>query len=139
MVWDTTLSGIKRPYVLGESESCSVTSDSLQPHGLYRPWNSPGQNTGVGRLSLLQGIFPTQVSHIASRFFTSWAPRKAQELLEWVAYTLSSRSSLPRNPTGISCIVGGFFTKWTMREALMCLIFFFIWWFVCSCFDTTLF
>ena len=24
------------------------------------PWNSPGQNTGVGNLSLLQGIFPTQ-------------------------------------------------------------------------------
>ena len=35
-------------------------SDSLQPHGLYSPWNSPGQNTGVGRLSLLQGIFPIQ-------------------------------------------------------------------------------
>ena len=35
-------------------------SDSLRPHGLYSPWNSPGQNTGVGRLSLLQGIFPTQ-------------------------------------------------------------------------------
>ena len=75
----------------------------------------------------------------ASRFFTSWATRKAQELLEWVAYTLSSRSSQPRNPTGISCIVGGFFTKWTMREALICLMFFSIWWFVCSCFDTTLF
>ena len=30
------------------------------PHGLYSPWNSPGQNTGVGSLSLLQGIFPTQ-------------------------------------------------------------------------------
>ena len=43
-----------------ESESCSVMSDSLQPHGLYSPWNSPGQNTGVGCLSLLQGIFPTQ-------------------------------------------------------------------------------
>ena len=28
-------------------------------HGLYSPWNSPGQNTGVGRPSLLQGIFPT--------------------------------------------------------------------------------
>ena len=26
----------------------------------YSPWNSPGQNTGVGSLSLLQGIFPTQ-------------------------------------------------------------------------------
>ena len=29
------------------SESHSVMSDSLQPHGLYSPWNSPGQNTGV--------------------------------------------------------------------------------------------
>ena len=43
-----------------ESESCSVTSDSLRPNGLYSPWNSPGPNTGVGSLSLLQGIFPTQ-------------------------------------------------------------------------------
>ena len=40
-----------------ESESCSVVSDSKRPRGLYSPWNSPGQNTGVG--SLLQGIFPT--------------------------------------------------------------------------------
>ena len=42
------------------SESHSVLSDSLQPHGLYSPWNSPGQNTGVDRHSLLQEIFPTQ-------------------------------------------------------------------------------
>ena len=41
---------------------CSVVSDSLQPLGLHSPWNSPGQNTGVGSLSLLQGIFPTQES-----------------------------------------------------------------------------
>ena len=33
---------------------------TLQPQGLYTPWNSPGQNTGVGSLSFLQGIFPTQ-------------------------------------------------------------------------------
>ena len=46
-----------------ESESYSVVSDSLQPHGLYSPRNSPGQNTGVGSLSLLQGIFPTQGSN----------------------------------------------------------------------------
>ena len=45
------------------SESHSVVSDSLRPHGLYSPWNSPGQNTGVGILSLLQGIFPTQGSN----------------------------------------------------------------------------
>jgi len=35
-------------------------SNSLGPHGLYSPWNSPGQNTGVSSLSLLQEIFPTQ-------------------------------------------------------------------------------
>ena len=38
-------------------------SDSLQPHRLYSPWNSPGQNTAVGSLSLLRGIFPTQGSN----------------------------------------------------------------------------
>ena len=32
--------------------------DSLRPHGLYRPWNSPGQNTGVGSLSLLKEDLP---------------------------------------------------------------------------------
>ena len=41
------------------SESCSVVSDCLWPHRLYSPWNSPGQNTGVGSHSLLQRIFPT--------------------------------------------------------------------------------
>ena len=46
-----------------ESESRSLVSDSLQPHGLYGPWNSPDQNTGVGSLSLLQGIFPNQGSN----------------------------------------------------------------------------
>ena len=35
-------------------------SDSLEPHRLYSPWDSPGQNTGVGSLFLLQGIFLTQ-------------------------------------------------------------------------------
>ena len=33
-------------------------ADSLRPHGLYISWNSPAQNTGVGNLSLLQGILP---------------------------------------------------------------------------------
>ena len=54
-------------------------SNSLQLHGLYSPWNSLGQNTGMGSLSFLQGIFPTQVSHIAGGFFTSWATREAHE------------------------------------------------------------
>ena len=43
-------------------------SHLLQYSGLdnsigYSPWNSPGQNTGVGGLSILQGIFPTQGSN----------------------------------------------------------------------------
>ena len=67
--------------IQSESESCSVMSDSLWPHGIYSPWNSPGQNTGVGSLSLLQEIFPTQgsnpgLSH-CRRIFTSWTIREA--------------------------------------------------------------
>ena len=62
------------------SESCSVLSYSLQPHGLFSPWNFTEQNTGVGSLSLLQGIFPTQgstqVSRIADRFFPAEPPGK---------------------------------------------------------------
>ena len=46
-----------------ESKSCSIMSNTLQPHGPYSPWNSPGQNTGVGGLSLLLGLFPTQGSN----------------------------------------------------------------------------
>ena len=51
-----------------ECVSCSVMSNSLQPHGLQLtrrlcPWNSPGTNTRVGSHSLLQGIFPTQGSN----------------------------------------------------------------------------
>ena len=49
-------------------------SDSLWPYGLYSAWNSPGQNTGVGSLSLLQGIFPTQRSN-------SGLPHRRQFLL----------------------------------------------------------
>ena len=41
------------------AQSCPT----LRTHGLYSPCNSPGQNTGVGSFSLLQGIFPTQGSN----------------------------------------------------------------------------
>ena len=77
----------------------------LSPVGLfatlYSPWNSPGQNTGVG--SLLQGIFPSQGSDPVSlalqedsllsepaqdRFFTPWANSKAQ-IPVWCLYCTS--------------------------------------------------
>ena len=57
------------------SESHSVMSSSLQPHGLHSSWNSPGQNTGVGSYFLFQESSQlrdgTQVSCIADGFFTS--------------------------------------------------------------------
>ena len=82
---------------------------------------SPGQNTGVGSLSLLQGIFPTQGSNpglphcrwILFQLSHKGSPR----ILEWVAYLFSSRSSWPRNQTSVSCVAGGFFTNWAIKEA----------------------
>ena len=46
-----------------KSESRSTVSNSSQPQGLYSPWNSAGQNPGVGSLSLLHGIFLSQRSN----------------------------------------------------------------------------
>ena len=48
----------KASMILSESESCSVVSGFLKPHGLYSPWNSPGQSTRVGSLSLTAGDLP---------------------------------------------------------------------------------
>ena len=62
---DTTTTMLKEKRLPTQlvSESRLVMSDSLPPHGLYSPCNSPGQNAEVGSLSLLQGIFPTQGSN----------------------------------------------------------------------------
>ena len=92
-----------------ESESRSVVSDSLWVT-IYSPWNSPGQNTGVGSLSLLQGIFPTQglnpgLPH-CRRILCQLSHKGSPRILEWVAYPFSSRSSQPRNQTRVSCIAG---------------------------------
>ena len=101
-------------------ESHSVMSNSLWPDRLYNPWNSPGQNTGVGSCSLLQGIFPTQGSNPGllhcKQILYPLRHQGSPRILEWVAYPFSSRSSQPRNRTGVSCIADGFFTSWTTRE-----------------------
>ena len=71
---------LRRESDLPLSEICSVMSNSLWPHGIYSSWNSTGENTGVGSLSLLQWIaWPrnkAEVSCIADRFFTNWAIRE---------------------------------------------------------------
>ena len=68
-------------------------SDSLRPHGLNHPWNSLGQNTGVGSLSLLQGIFSTQGPNPGLLYYR-WilyqlSHRGSPRILEWVAYAFS--------------------------------------------------
>jgi len=89
---------------LTELRLCSVVSDSLQPHGLYSPWNSPGQNTGVGSLSLLQGIFPTQglnpgLPHYRQILY-QLSHQGSPKILGWVAYPFSRGSSQSKNQTG---------------------------------------
>ena len=81
-----------------KSESRSVVSHSLRPHELYSPWNSPGQNTGVGSRSLLQGIFPTQGSNPGLLH------------CRWILYQLSHKGS----PTRVK-LTGNFVSE--TREA----------------------
>ena len=99
----------------------SVVSNSLQHQGQYSPWNSPGQNTGVGSLSLLQGIFPAQGLDpgLPYRKWILYQPshKGSPRILEWVAFPLCRGSSRPRDRTHVSCVTGGFFTSSVIREA----------------------
>ena len=87
----------------------------------YSSWDSPGQNPGVGSLSLLQGIFPTQGSKPClphcRQILYHLCHQGNPTILEWVAYPFSSGSSGPRNWIGVSCSAGGFFTRWVIRKA----------------------
>ena len=84
-------------------KAAQLCRGSLQPHGLYSSLNSPGQNTGVGSLSLLQGIFPTQGSipglpHCRQILY-QLSHKQSPRILEWVALPFSKGSSQPRTPT----------------------------------------
>ena len=84
-------------------------------------WNFLGQNTGVGSLSLLQGIFPTQGSNPGllhcRQILYQLSHKGSPRILEWVASPFSSRSFQPRIWTWVSFIAGGFLTNWAIREA----------------------
>ena len=76
-----------------ESEICSVMPDFWRTHVLYSPWNSPHQNAGVGSLSLLQGIFPTQwlnpgLLHCKQILYQP-NHKGSPRILEWVAFHFS--------------------------------------------------
>ena len=89
--------------------------------GLYSPWNSVGQNTRVGSLSLLQGIFSTQGSNPGFQdcrcILYQLSHKGSRRILEWVAYPFSRCSCQVGNWTGVFCISGGFFTNWAVKEA----------------------
>jgi len=98
-------------------------SNSLQPHGLYSPWN-------ILQARILEWVaFPFSRNlpnpGIEPRSPTLQAdslpaePQGSPRILEWAAYPFSSRSSWPRNRTGVSCTAGRFFTNWALREALL--------------------
>ena len=113
----TELSG-KSPKSKYSIQLSSVAQSCLT---LCSPWNSPGQNTGLGSLSLLQRIFPTQGSNLGlphcRQILYQLSNQGSLKILEWVAYTFSRGSSWTRNQTRVSCIAGGFFTNWATREA----------------------
>ena len=66
-------------------------------HGIFSPWNSPGQNTIMGTFPFSRGYSQprdrTQVSRIAGGFFTNWATREAQEY--WSRQLVPSPADLP--------------------------------------------
>ena len=81
------------------------------------PWNSPGQNTGVGSLSLLQGIFPNQrlnpgLLH-CRRILYQLSHKGSPRILEWVAYPFSRGSGFqPRIKVGSPALqVGSLLTE----------------------------
>ena len=79
--------------------SCSIMSNSLQPHGLYSSWNSPGQNTEVCSLSLLQGIFLIQGSNPGlphcRQIFYQLRHQGSPRILQWVHITSPADLSNP--------------------------------------------
>ena len=77
---------------------------------MYSPWNSPGQNTEVHSLYLLQGLFPNQglnlgLSH-CKQILYQLSHKGNPRILEWVAYPFSSRSFQTRNWNQIPCTAG---------------------------------
>ena len=68
---------------------------------------SPGQNTGVGSLSVHPGDLPnTGIEPRAPALRLDSLPAEPQgseRIIEWVAYPFSRGSSRSRNQTGVSC------------------------------------
>ena len=90
-------------------------SPALQANSLPAEPQGKPNNAGVGSLSLLQGIFPTQVLNPGlphcRQILYQLSHKGSPRILGWVAYPFSRGSSQPRNRTGVSCIAGRVFTN----------------------------
>ena len=90
----------------------SVEMMKNESESLSSVQNSPGQTTGAGSLSLLQGILPTQRSNsgllYCGQIFYQLSHQGSPRILEWVDYPFSNGSSQPRNQTRVSCIAGAY-------------------------------
>ena len=106
------------------AQSCPTLCDPMdcRPPGSSVHGDSPGKNTGVASLSLLQGIFPTQGLNPGfphhGKILHCLSHQGSPRILEWVAYPFSRGTSWPRNWTGVSCIADRFFTSWATWEAM---------------------
>ena len=95
-------------------------SPALQANSLPAEPQGKPNNAGVGSLSLLQGIFPTQglnpgLPHCRQILY-QLSHKGSPIIQEWVAYPFSRRSSQHRDWTQVSYIAGRFFTSWATRE-----------------------
>ena len=99
-----------------EPRSPALQADSLPAEPQWKP-----KNTGVGSLSLLQGIFSTQELNwglLHCRWILYHLNHQGNSrILEWVDYPFSRGSSPPSNRTSVSCITGKFFTSWVIMDA----------------------
>ena len=86
--------------IISSMLSCSVVSESLQPHGLYParlfcPWNFTGKNIGVGCHFLLQEFFQTQGSNPHFLYLLQWQAGSAPMV------PISGKQKLSQRPTYI--------------------------------------
>ena len=94
----------------GTEPRSPLQEDSLPAGSQGKP-----KNTGVGSLSLLQGVFPSQELNPGlhcRKILYQLGHKGSPRILEWVVFPFSNGSSWPRNQTGVSCIADRFFTNW---------------------------
>ena len=107
----------------------SVLSDSVRPHVLQPtrhlcPWNSLGQDSGVGCHALFQGVFPTQVWNLGLLYCRQTLYLLSQPLQFWLLPSSPTRccGASTVNPAAVpeatTLAVGNSKTSVTLRRAL---------------------